>query len=284
MRSEREPRRSPPLLPDLTITSKENLRIKHLLHLRDRRDRERHQEIVIEGYREILRALESGVRIHTLFYSPEHFLGENEYPLLARARAQGALLVEISPNLMEKVSYRDRPEGLMALAHWQRPLLKEFSGPLPPTPLILVCERIEKPGNLGAIMRSADGAGVDLLIVCERVTDLSNPNVVRASVGTLFTLKVCEADTAREVYDFLRARNIPILAATPGGETLYTRVDYRKGAAIVVGSEQYGLSEFWLKNAHHCIRIPLAGKADSLNVSTAAAILLFEAARQRQKE
>jgi TrmH family RNA methyltransferase len=273
--------KSLPILPDLRITSKENPRIKHLLHLRNRRERERGGEIVVEGYREILRALESAFPLEVVFYSPEHFLGENEPLLLEKARQSGATLIEISPSLMERVSYRDRPDGLIALGVWRHRLLRDVSGSLPPSPLLIVCERIEKPGNLGAIMRSADGAGVDLFILCERVTDLNNPNVVRASVGTLFSLPILEADRAEEVHAFLKRHGVPIYAATPYGETIYSDVDYTRGGAIVVGSEQYGLREFWLENATARIRIPLRGKADSLNVATATAILLFEANRQR---
>lgn len=270
-----------PLTPDLKLTSKENPRIKHLLHLRNRRHRDQAGEILIEGYREILRALEARFPIHTIFYTPDLFLGENEIPLLLQARKQGARLIQISVPLMERISYRDRPDGLIAVGKWKSPLLRDFVETLPHAPLVVVGERIEKPGNLGAMMRAADGAGVDLFLLCQRITDLANPNVVRASVGTLFTLKIREAESSEEVYDFLKKYRLPVFAATPYGERIYSEVDYCQGAAIVLGNEQYGLSDFWLRKSDFRIRIPLRGSADSLNVATAAAVILFEAARQR---
>lgn len=147
--------------------------------------------------------------------------------------------------------------------------------------LVIITEAIEKPGNLGTILRSADAAGASAVIVCDKCTDIQNPNVVRASIGTLFSIPVVEA-TSEETIEFLKARNFRILAATPHSEKLYNDYDLTGPAAIVVGAEQYGLSEIWLKSgATTPVRIPMLGQCDSLNVSSAATILIYEAVRQR---
>jgi len=194
-----------------------------------------------------------------------------------------------------KVSYRDRPDGLLAVApQWKRTLtdLATMVGRgLSPTgddgrkahptdPFLLVVEAIEKPGNLGTLLRSADAAGVDAVLVCDPVTDLFNPNVVRSSTGVLFSVPVVVADSA-EVRAWLRDQGIRAVATTPAAPALYTESDLRGPLAIIMGSEQYGLSEFWLKESDLLVRIPMAGQADSLNVAMAAIIALFEAVRQR---
>jgi TrmH family RNA methyltransferase len=180
--------------------------------------------------------------------------------------------------VFEKLSYRDRPDGLLAIAPQLRRALGDLD--LGAAPLLVVAEAIEKPGNLGTILRSADAAGVDAVIVCDRCTDVNNPNVVRASIGTLFSVPVAEA-TSAEAFEALRARGIQIVAATPHAERLYSDVDMTRGTAIVVGAEQYGLSDTWMRQADAAVQIPMLGQADSLNVAAATTILLYEAARQR---
>jgi TrmH family RNA methyltransferase len=279
-------------MPIEKITSLQNPRLKQLVRLRDRRPRDEAGVFLVEGYREIRRALEKNVRLDELFYAPEWFLGENEPDLLARAQAAGAQLYELSKDTFSKVAYRERPDGLLAVApQWKRTLAEVKMGPglesrsdrdSRPDPFLLVVEAIEKPGNLGTILRSADAAGCDAVIVCDPVTDLFNPNVVRASTGVLFSVP-CVVEESPRVLAWLRERGVRIAATTPAAEMLYTDADLRGPLAVVMGSEQYGLSDFWLKAADLPVRIPMAGQADSLNVAMATMITLFEAVRQRSK-
>jgi TrmH family RNA methyltransferase len=260
------------------ISSLQNPRVKQLVKLRDRRPRDEAGVFLVEGYREIRRALEKQVSLQELYFCPEWFLGENEPALIALAEQAGARLFELSKDAFAKVAYRERPDGLLAVApQWKRQL-EEFAPPA--MPFLLVVEAIEKPGNLGTILRSADAAGCHAVIVCDPVTDIFNPNVVRASTGVLFSVPLFVEESAR-VHRWLEQHAIRTVATTPAAEKLYTDVDLRGPLAIVMGSEQYGLSEFWLKHATLPVRIPMAGQADSLNVAMATIITLFEAVRQR---
>lgn len=260
------------------ISSLQNSRIKQLVKLRDRRPRDEAGVFLVEGYREIRRALEKGVRPQELYYAPDWFLGENEPALIAQAEAAGAALFELTKEAFAKVAYRERPDGLLAVApQWKRQLTDLV---LPPTPFVLVVEAIEKPGNLGTILRSADAAGCHVVIVCDPVTDIFNPNVVRASTGVLFSVPLV-VESSERVHAWLRAQGIRSVATTPAAQTIYTDADLRGPLAVIMGSEQYGLSDFWLKNADLPVSIPMAGQADSLNVAMATIITLFEAVRQR---
>ncbi len=260
------------------ISSLQNPRIKQLVKLRDRRPRDEAGVFLVEGYREIRRALEKKVALMELYFSPEWFLGENEPALIEQARTAGAQVFELTKDTFAKVAYRERPDGLLAVAPQWRRTLEELT--LPASPFLLVVEAIEKPGNLGTILRSADAAGCDAVIVCDPVTDIFNPNVVRASTGVLFSVPLVVAESAA-VLAWLKGKKIRTIATTPAAETLYTSADLRGPLAVVMGSEQYGLSEFWLKNSDLPVRIPMAGQADSLNVAMATIITLFEAVRQR---
>ncbi|MBL8107840.1 MAG: RNA methyltransferase, partial [Anaerolineales bacterium] len=240
------------------ITSLQNPRVKRLVKLRERRERDEAGLFLVEGYREVRRALEKQVRLQELYYAPDWFLGGNEPALLDQARQAGAQLFELSRDAFAKCSYRDRPDGLLAVAPQWRKQLADLA--LGPRPFLLVVESIEKPGNLGTILRSADAAGVDGVIVCDAVTDLFNPNVVRSSTGVLFSVPVVVADSAA-VHAFLRERRIRIVATTPDTPDLYTGADLRGPLAIVMGSEQYGLSAFWLRESDQRVRIPMAGQA-----------------------
>ncbi len=263
------------------ITSLQNPRVKQLVKLRERRDRDEAGLFLIEGYRELRRALEKNIRITELYFSPDWFLGENEPALIEQAREAGAQLFELSKDAFAKIAYRERPDGLVAVApQWKRTLDDLGVAGVAKPAFLLVVESIEKPGNLGTILRSADAAGCDAVIVCDPVTDVFNPNVVRASTGVLFSVAVVVADSA-SVHAWLRDRGIKIVATTPAAATLYTAADLRGPLAIVMGSEQYGLSDFWLKQSDVPVRIPMAGQADSLNVAMATIITLFEAIRQR---
>ncbi len=260
------------------ITSAHNEAVKHLVKLRDRRTREKEQLTLLEGYRELTRGQEYGMELVEVYFSPEHFLGVNEYPLLESFVKSGIPVRQLAPQLLEKVTYRDRPEGLLAVARMRRHGLESL--PADPRGLYLVAETVEKPGNLGSMLRSADAVGVTGFILCEKGTDIYNPNVIRASTGALFSVPLAECDNASAL-QFLRKLGIKILAATPHTDMNYTDVDLTGGVAIVVGSEQNGLTDFWLNEADLPVVIPMRGKIDSLNVSTATTVLLYEAARQR---
>lgn len=259
------------------ITSLKNPKILEALELRERRERDRTGHFLVEGYREVLRAHESGALFATLFYCPELFLGENEPALLASIKAAKAQLITCTEQVFRKLSYRDRPDGLVGVVK-QNPLkLSSLKDPS----FLVIAEAIEKPGNLGTILRSSDAVGVDGVIIADRCTDIYNPNVVRASVGTLFTLPVIEAK-GDEIIAWLRENKISIVATTPAAVKEYTEVDLTGPIALLVGTEQLGLSKKWLDAADIQISIPMLGVADSLNVATATTLVLYEALRQRR--
>ena len=263
-----------------TITSLQNPRLKALAKLKKRRERDETDQFLIEGYRELKRALDAGVKVETLLFSEELFLGENEPALIEQARAGGAEVLSVSAGPFSKLSYRDRPDGLMARARMMHAKLSDICFSKEKPPFLLIAEAIEKPGNLGSILRSADAAGVDGVIVCDRCTDIYNPNVVRSSVGTLFTQPVVEA-SSEETFAYLREHQIQVLAATPAATLEFTKASLIGPVALAVGTEQLGLSEKWLKGSDICVRIPMCGVADSLNVSAATTLLLYEVLRQR---
>lgn len=258
----------------MEITSSKNPRIKLALSLRDKRDRDREGLFLIEGYRELSRAKDFSIK--TLFISRELFLGENEDSLIRELSC--AEIIECPKFLFEKISYRDRPDGLLAIAVQKKFLLEDIV--FKKEPFLLLAESLEKPGNLGTILRSADGVGVDGVIILDPCTDIYNPNVVRASVGTLFRRPVVVSSSV-EALSFLRSKKIRTIAATPSGKVNYSEANLKGPLAIVVGSEQYGLTKFWMEGADEKVSIPMKGIADSLNVASAATILLYEALRQR---
>lgn len=262
----------------MNITSLQNPKIKQVIRLRNRRERDETGKFLIEGYREILRAVENHLPIEQLFFCPEFFLGVNENTLIDMVKQ--AEIFSCTKQVFEKISYRDRPDGLLAISPQNHLSLAQLQITDKP-PLLIIAEAIEKPGNLGTILRCSDAVGADALIVCDACTDIYNPNVVRASVGTLFTVPVIEA-SSEETIAWLHKHQIHILAATPHTDLEYTSVDLRKPIAIVLGTEQYGLSDQWMSQANMKVRIPMLGTADSLNVAMAATILLFEALRQRR--
>ena len=263
----------------MEITSASNPKIKSVVKLRSCSEREATGEMIVEGFRECRRALDNGYRPHAIFHCPELYLkNENEPQLVDDAVKAGASQFTCSRSAFLKMAYKDRPDGLLMVGpHVSRRL----SGlKLPENALVIVTESIEKPGNLGTILRSADAANVAAVIVCDRTTDIHNPNVVRASTGTLFSVPVVEA-TSEEAIEFLSSHGFRILAATPHAEKLHFEVDLTGNVAIAVGAEQYGLTAKWMDSASLRVRIPMLGLADSLNVSAAATILVFEAQRQR---
>lgn len=262
------------------ISSIQNPKVKAALALMNRRDRDLEKLFLIEGFRELSRAKLGNVEVLQVFFCESLFLGHNEPALLTALASLGAKLYSCSEKVLRKISYRDRPDGLIAVARQMDTSLERFSlGTTPP--FVLVAEGIEKPGNLGTILRSCDAVGVDGVIVCDRCTDLFNPNVVRASVGTLFTQPVVEAE-GKELFSWLRSRKIQIVAATPHAEKEFTEVDLTGPVAVLVGTEQLGLSAFWMEAADIAVKIPMRGEADSLNVATATTLLLYEVLRQRK--
>lgn len=258
------------------ITSLQNPKVKVAVGLRDRRDRDQTDRFLIEGYRELKRAVDAGLEVETIFYCPEFFLGSNEKDLITAAHCNAFACTSA---VFAKLSYRDRPDGILAIAKQMHLKLADLS--LSPCPFLLIAESIEKPGNLGSILRSCDAAGVDAVIVCDRTTDIHNPNVVRSSVGTLFTQPVIEAGS-EEMIRYLKEHGISIAAATPHAELEFTQADFKVPLAIAMGTEQYGLSQMWMKEADIAIRIPMNGVADSLNVASATTLLLYEVVRQRR--
>jgi TrmH family RNA methyltransferase len=259
------------------ITSMHNSRIKEAVRLRERRARTESGLFLIEGYRELTRAIDGQIALTSLFVAPDWFLKGNEEALIARAKCS---VFECSREVFAKISYRDRPDGLLAIGHQVHRSLASLPRK-ESADFFLIAERIEKPGNLGTMLRSADGAGVDGVIVADPTTDIYNPNVVRASVGTLFALPVIEAHP-EEILAFLQQRGILLVAATPRAAQRYTHVDLTRPLAIAVGAEQYGLSDLWMQRADLHLSIPMRGVADSLNVASAATLLLYEVVRQRQ--
>ncbi len=262
------------------LTSLQNPKVKQVVRWRDRPDRDDSQVVLAEGYRALVRALAGGYPLKEIFVCPEMFPAEkhHEEELLQQWSARGARLIRVAPAAFEKMCYRDRPEGLLGVGPQIHRTLKDLKRV--ENPFYLVAEQIEKPGNLGTIMRSSDAVQVNGLILCDSRTDLFNPNVVRASTGNLFTLPVAEA-TTQETIPWLKQQGIRILATSPHVDTLYTQVDLTKPVAVVVGAEQFGLTKPWIEQADLVVRLPMLGEADSLNVSTATSILLYEVVRQR---
>ena len=263
----------------MEIVSPSNPKLKHVVKLRSCSVREESGEMIVEGYRKCRRALDAGYRPHAIFACPEFYLkNENEQALVDDCAARGAAVYTCSRTCFAKIAYKERPDGLLMTGPHVATTLSRLS--LPPNSLVIVTEAIEKPGNLGTILRSADASGVAAVIVCDRTTDIHNPNVVRASTGTLFTVPVAEA-SGDEALAFLKARGFRILAATPHAEKLHFEADLTGNVAIALGAEQYGLTAKWMDGADIRVRIPMLGVADSLNVSAAATILACEAVRQR---
>ena len=263
------------------VASMRNAGVKRVVRLRRRRARDRERAFLIEGYRELSRAVDAGLPLESVYHCPAFYLGCNEPALLDRARgACEATLIEATAAVFAKLSYRDRPDGLLAVAPVPAWTLDDL--PLPAADaLYVVATAIEKPGNLGTLLRTADAVGAAGLIACDPVTDLFNPNVVRASVGTLFTVPAVQADVAA-TRRWLAARGVRTVVTTPAAERCYTDHDLTGALAVVLGNEQLGLDAAWFGGGHEAVSIPMLGHADSINVAMAGAALLFEALRQRR--
>lgn len=261
------------------IDSVHNAGVKRVVRLRTKKSREARGQTIVEGVREVRQALRAGLRFSCVYICRE---GVYHCPdeLYKELQGAGVRILETGCSVYDRMAYGDRREGVLALVeqpHWTLDSLALSS-----VPLVVVLENVEKPGNLGAILRTADGAGVDALLVCDEKTDIYNPNTVRASLGAVFTVPTATCP-AGEALAFLRAKGIRTFAAVVQATDKYSNTDMRGPAAVILGSEQDGLSEFWRRNTDESVCIPMLGKVDSLNVSVAAALMIYEAVRQRAK-
>jgi TrmH family RNA methyltransferase len=257
-----------------TITSTQNPKVKSLLALEKPRERRKQGLFIIEGKKEIGMALDAGYKIGNLFFC-EDIIRASELESLG---GSDKLLVPVSKEVFDKIAVRENSGGVLAVAEQKAHRLEQLK--ISSNPLILILEGVEKPGNLGAILRTADAAGVDAVIICDPQTDFYNPNVIRSSIGCVFTKQLASA-TSAETIDWLKQKNVNIYCTYLQASKPYHTIDYTKPSAIVMGTESTGLSEIWVKNADANIIIPMQGKIDSMNVSTAAAVVVFEAKRQR---
>lgn len=274
-----------PVRPDLTITSPSNGRVKELVALRRRRARDAEGVMLVEGLEESALAVDAGSPVRAFFYCPELMPdgGADEssgMALVDRVRDSGTETVRLSRSAFEKAAYREGPDGILLVADPVERSLGALAGVIGGAPLVLVSQGVEKPGNLGAMLRTADAAGVSAVIAADPVTDWSNPNVVRGSKGTVFAVPVASASTT-DTLAWLRARGIRTVATTPDAEALHTDADLTGPVAILVGTEKQGLTLEALEQADVRVRIPMSGMVNSLNVATAAAVVLYEAVRQR---
>ncbi len=258
------------------ISSSKNPYIKQLIQLKDKsRERKKSGLFLIEGVREISLALKGNYELETILFYPDLFPEKQ----LNNLTNQQINIIEITKEVYEKLAYRDTTEGILAVAKIKKHNISQLKLNTK-NPLILVAEAPEKPGNIGAILRTADAAHVDAVIIANPKTDLYNPNIIRSSVGCVFTNQMATGSTS-EIIEFLKANNIQIYCAALQASVAYHTQDYTKTTAIVVGTEATGLSDDWLKNSAKNIIIPMQGDIDSMNVSVAAGILIFEAKRQR---
>jgi RNA methyltransferase, TrmH family len=263
------------------ITSSSNPRLKAIRRLRRAARRNGASLFVVDGYRQLACALDARARVRELYVAPELYLGEQDGSLVSLAEQRGAQVVELSASGFASISGDVRPDGIVAVVErWPMTLERLQLGA---NPLLLVAEGVERPGNLGTIVRAACAAGADALVACECGTDTFHPDVVRGSVGTLFRLRLARTNTASAMV-WLRQRGIRIVVATPDGERAHWQTDLAQPTAVIVGNERIGVSHEWVDAADELVKIPMPGPADSLNVAVAAGILLFEATRQRAAE
>jgi TrmH family RNA methyltransferase len=258
------------------ITSLQNERVKAVVKMHRGKGRSDQGQMVVEGFREIKMALENGFRLLSLFVCPD-ITDNSDSPLISQLISKQNY-TEVSRQVFEKMAYRENVDGLLAVMQTKSPLLTELK--LSKNPLIVVLEAVEKPGNLGAVLRTADAAGVDAVIVCEPQTDVFNPNTIRSSLGAVFSVQVASA-SSQETLKWLQHENIIPFAAVTWAKDFHFQAKLDGPVALIMGAEATGLSDFWLTNVKDHLKIPMRGKIDSLNVSTSTAILVYEALRQR---
>ena len=258
------------------ITSLQNPTVKRIVQLSKSKERREQGLFVMEGARELSLAKNAGYEVESVFVCREIF-AHSEYPRVLD-RLPERIVTEITPAIFEKLAYREHSDGIIAL---MRPKEHDLSSlQLPENPFIIVLEAVEKPGNLGAILRTADAAKADAVIVCDPNTDIYNPNVIRSSIGCLFTVPVGVCGS-KEAHEWLQSKQVTTYAAELTAAKWYHEVDFKGPSAIIMGTEADGLTPFWLNAADVRIKIPMRGAIDSLNVSVSTAILTFEAMRQR---
>ncbi|QGN58585.1 RNA methyltransferase [Nostocoides sp. HKS02] len=268
-------------MADLLISSPANPRLKTLVALRRRRTREDTGHTLVEGFEELSLALEAGVVPEALYYCPELMLDPAaQSAVVDRVRRDGVETVQVTRAAFEKAAYREGPDGFLAVVGAVTRRCADLA--VGDAALLLFCEGVEKPGNLGAMLRTADAAGADAVIAADPVTDWGNPNLVRSSKGTVFSVPVASDPTA-DALAWLDDHGIALVATTPDTDVDYTDVDYTGPVAIAVGAEKYGLTDRVLAHAAYQVRIPMVGKANSLNVATSAAVVIYEAVRQRRR-
>lgn len=260
--------------PGTILSSTSNPKIKFLLSLEKPRERRKQQLFIIEGRKEIMLALRAGYRIGNIFYCIDQLSEKDLEPELV----QDKLVIPVTQEVFDKIAIRENSGGVIAVAEMKTHSLSDIR--TTGNPLFLVLESVEKPGNLGAILRTSDAAGVNAVIICDPQTDIYNPNVIRSSIGCLFTQPVAIASST-ETIDWLKKNGFAIWCTYLEASKPYYDVDFSKPGAIVMGTEATGLSQEWVKAASSNIIIPMLGKADSMNVSTSAAVVVFEARRQR---
>jgi len=261
------------------INSLQNPFIKNILLLQEKPRARKEQDLfVIEGVREVRLAVMAGFTITELVYCRE-LLAESDLEIIVSMSGISFGMTEVPAEVFNRLAYRKDQGGVIALANPRRTGLDELK--LKKNPLLLVLESVEKPGNLGALLRTADAANLDGVIICDPQTDIYNPNAIRSSIGCIFTLPVVTC-TSQEAITWLRSNRIRMFGTALTASRFYHETDFCRPAAIIMGSEAFGLSSTWLENADELIKIPMNGKIDSLNVSTSAAIVVFEALRQRK--
>src|SRR5687767_12534809 len=256
------------------ITSAQNPKIKNIISLEKASERKAQNSFLIEGTKELTLAIEGGYKVQSVFFCPDIIDAEALQSIVSNDQ----LLIPVQQNVFNKIAYRESTGGVIAVAGQKQHSLDTLKLSL--NPLVLVMESVEKPGNLGAVLRTADAAGIDAVIICDPKVDFYNPNVIRSSVGCIFTNQIASASSL-ETIAWLRKKGIAILCTYLKASKPYHEVDYTKSAAIIMGTESTGLSEHWINETTDNIIIPMQGKIDSMNVSTAAAVVIFEASRQR---
>ncbi len=261
-----------------SIHSAQNRRVKDIVRLKQSRHRRHQKRFVIEGYREIRRALSSGITIESVYFSPEFAEAEALGEISRLLQVKAVPFIRMAKDLFSKCSHRQHPDGLLGVAPCWETSLSSIKLSFPP--LLLVVESVEKPGNLGALVRTADAAGVDAVIHTDAATEMFNPNVIRSSQGLVFSMPVVSARN-ETVLHWLREKKVSLYATCTASGVPPWNLDLAKPIAIVMGSEHQGLSACWREHADAHLTIPMKGSTDSLNVAAAAAVILYEAARQR---
>lgn len=266
-------------MPLTTIDSLQNPRIKRIKTLTQKRQRDREGLFALEGERELVRGLAAGVEAIQIFMCPELFKHGPVSEAIHQSFLEGSTpVIYLTKKVFEHCSYRENPDGFIATCKTFNRTLDDLS--LSANPLLLIVESLEKPGNLGTILRTADAVGIDALILNDPVTDLFNPNVIRASAGVVFKVPTVST-TPEETHAFLKAHSISSYGTTPDTEQLHYHANFEKPCAILMGSEKDGLSDYWIHQCDQKIRLPMRGQADSLNVGAATAAVLYEVVRQR---